>query len=419
MPTKMTFELSTTLLDKVKVANNGAYVFAFAFDQNGNLVTQATLVENGSLNSLELQLTGTGEPGSLPKHLVGGNVIVVTQQVEPGTTSDLDKAGVITTIGQLLNTDNAKTLNFRYDAIEVTLQGSGSDVADLTNIVQFGAPISLSVSYEDNPTPATRGYAVSGQTIVDVLAGNPPKAELAYPWTSWGPQPTPTPTPTPPSPFADTEQRETLSLSNNKKHNPLNDPSYWNSYVDKFGGIASDVRIATIFNGVNSAGQPYLPASVAYFNVQFQDGKFWLVPIPLDIPGVATTNGVIGMTPTELTQNIYSQTGTLYLYQSIGDTAPVKTYLNDFTPNNAYGDVSKYFVAGFDAGYWGATANALNEQPGVTVNLNQPGTGRLPMPTERPVSLEISATPIRSATMTSSPRNCSTTPTPTVTPTPI
>ena len=140
--TSMKFTLSSTLLGNLTKggSGNGAYVFAFSFDGNGNLLKSSTLVNSGVTASTSLQLADNST-------VSGGNVIVVTQQVGKGNTSTL--LSTVKTIGDLVNTKNAEKLNYRYDAIEFTLANSGSDVADLTNIVQFGAPMSLSVTYSN------------------------------------------------------------------------------------------------------------------------------------------------------------------------------------------------------------------------------------------------------------------------------
>ena len=42
-----------------------------------------------------------------------------------------------------------------------------------------------------------------------------------------------------------------------------------------------------------------------------------------------------------------------------------------FTPNNAAGDVAKFFVAGFDAGFWGGTGRSVNPKDASTLNLSE------------------------------------------------
>ncbi|WP_296347214.1 hypothetical protein [Reyranella sp.] len=351
----MNFALSSTYQNNLTssgAGNNGVYVNATAFDGNGNFVGTINLISNGVMSGTSsLQLTnGTT--------LTGGNVVITVQQTG-GTIAPLT-LNSSTTIGSLLNTGNATASNYRYDAIEVTLLGEGSDVADLTNIVQFGAPMSLSVSYSGAsglPTD-TRGYAISGQTLINDLIALSPSGSQNYSFA-------------PGSPL--NQQRETLSLANNVNPNPLNVASDWNSYVTGFQSVTGDVYLAAYFNGVSGGPGP----SLSYYNVAYDSsaGVFWLNPVALN--GISTTNYSLRIPATQtsgsqvnaLTQNIYTQGGTLDVYTAQNGTL-VQTY-NTFTPNNAYGNIAKYLVAGFDAGFWGGSANSANPLSTGKIDLNQ------------------------------------------------
>lgn len=336
--TSMDFTLSNTLLGNITKggSGNGAYVFAFAFDGNGNLLTSSTLVNNGVAASTSLQLVNNGT-------VSGGNVIVVTQQVGKGNTSTLP--GMVTSIGDLLNTSTATKLNYRYDAIEFTLLNTGSDVADLTNIVQFGAPMSLSVTYS-NGTTATRGYSVSGQALVNELTALSPPGTQKYPWASGGPL---------------TGQRETLGLANNVSPNPLNVASDWKSYVTGFGGIAGSVYLSAYFNDTGI---------LSLYKVVYDKSNkvYWLNPVSLG-KGVPTTTDSIKIPYNALTQNIYTQTGSLSVYTDMNGKL-VETF-STFTPNNAWGQITRSLVAGFDAGMWGGSAKSLNPMVSGKIDLNQ------------------------------------------------
>lgn len=336
--TSMNFTLSSTLLGNLTTggAGNGAYVFAFAFDGNGNLLRSSTLVNDGAESAKSLTLAKNGT-------VAGGNVVVVTQQVGKGNTSTLPTE--VKTIGDVVNTDKATQLNYRYDAIEFTLSNSGSDVADLTNIVQFGAPIRLSVAYSDGTT-ATRGYAVSGQQIVNDLTALSPPGTQNYPWAAGGPL---------------TGQRETLGLANNVSPNPLNVPSDWKSYVAGFSKIASKAYLSAYFNDTGT---------LSLYSVAYDSNKkvFWLNPVDLG-SGVPTTKDSIKVSFDALTQNIYTQEGPLSVYTKQNGKL-VQTF-STFTPNNAWGQITRSLVAGFDAGMWGGSANSLNPLVSGTIDLNQ------------------------------------------------
>jgi hypothetical protein len=357
--------------------NNGAYVFAFAF-AGGILQSQTTLVSQGNYQSNQTSLPVTytnADP------FASGNIIVVTQQTGPAGTSNLGTKGTITTIGQVLDVTAATTNHFRYDAIEFTLSGAGTsagaDVADLTDITQFGAPMSISVNYS-NPTlqpKASVGFNVSGAALVNALTALSPAPGGQ---NVQGPYVFPAPYNTPLN-----EQREIYPVANNLSPNPLNVATDWQAYVSAFARLtnsANNIRIATFFNG-NDKVTPVLPPILSYYDVthdDFNKGTFWLVPHVIG-GGVTQSTAIIGipdgvvaatMGPNALTSNIYAQTGGLTTYKSV-DGAVDKTYTS-FTPNDDVGNVSKMFVAGFDAGFWGGSAKPLNPQiTGSTLGLSQ------------------------------------------------
>jgi hypothetical protein len=375
MPTTMNFTLSPALLAQLTGSGNGVYAWAFAF-AGANLDPvpgqpgpppgppgKVTLVSDGVAQS-NLTLALTDATNTTFK---SGNVVVVIQENGAGNKSTFDPK----VIGDVLSVGAAQTSNFRYDAIEVTLSNSSADVADLTNITQFGQPILLQVGAN------TRGYNVSGQTLVNDLAA----LESALPASAknqlallqdWKSFPTPPPQPLISGP------RETVLTASNLPNNPLNNSSDWTAYVAAFEAIAPNVRLATYFNGVAAAAGPppvtAVPAALLDYTVTY-DGSapggpgFWLVPVA-NVSDMTNAPYSVEIPVTDLTQNIYAQTGTLSVYTSMGGSL-VQTY-NSFTPNNAYGDIAKYFVAGFDAGFFGGTAHAsLNPKVTGTVNLNQ------------------------------------------------
>lgn len=354
----MTFNFTGSTLGTDLTGQTGAYLYAYAFDANGNYISSTTMISDGVVggaSAFSLDLTAVSAT------VKGGNVVIVTQQ---GASAPLAQP---TSIGQILDTTAATTGNYRYDAIEFTISNSGSDVADLTNIVQFGAPMALSVSYTSLPT-ATRGYNVSGADIAAFLGGTSAPADwqaaqAPYTWNGGTPY---------------TGQRELLGLANNVVPNPLNDSSDWTNYVTAFQGLVDDgasspVYIANYFNGASGASGG--AAALCYFQVQYSNGTFWLTPVDLNITTkMAQVEYTIGISTADLQSNIYTQTGQLQVYDAVNGT--VQQTFSSFTPNNAYGDVVKYFVAGFDAGFWGGSADYINPNTistGVsgTLNFNQ------------------------------------------------
>jgi hypothetical protein len=379
--TTMTFTLSPTLLSELKSTagvNNGVYLYAFAFGNPDPQTKGSTTVELPPITMISGGAVQGASSFSIDLNQLGpnfasGNVVVVLQQTGSGGTSNLisEVAASGGGIGYLLNTLHAQAENFRYDAIEATIEGSPTDAADLTDVVQFGSTMQLSVGYTGGLTQ-TRSYNVTGDQVVSNLTSySPPGVQQQYTWstTTTGPL---------------TGQRETLGLAtdarNSENQNPLVDPAYWANYVGSNGtsgfeqlvsGSGSPVYIANFFNG--ASGPSGGPPSMCYFQVEYDStngGTFWLVPVEVNTGPIAQTPYTIGITVSQLEDNIVAQTGQLSIYQNKDDATPYQTFTS-FTPNNAYGDVTKYFVAGFDAGFWGGSANSINPLDTSNYSLNQ------------------------------------------------
>ena len=95
---------------------------------------------------------------------------------------------------------------------------------------------------------------------------------------------------------------------------------------------------------------------------------FWLNPVSLG-GGVPTTKNSLKVPFAALTQNIYTQEGSLGVYTAMNGTL-VQTF-QTFTPNNAWGQITRSLVAGFDAGLWGGSASSLNPKVSGRIDLNQ------------------------------------------------
>jgi hypothetical protein len=372
MSMSMNFTLGGTLQSDLVGANNGVYLYAFAFDGNGNLIDSTTIISDGALVSGGTTLD-LNPSNSIVK---GGNVVIALQELPSASPYNVPLNPH--TIGDILDPTAATNGNYRYDAVEYTISGTASDVADLTNIVQFGAPMELSVTYNPGPsqTIQTRGYAVSGATLANAVTNtlSPPGVQ-DYDWN-------------PASPYSG--QRELLGLANNAypaDANPLNNPAEWTNYVTAFeslvsGGSNSPVYIANYFSA--SAGSSGGASALGYFQVQYdsgfqasEGGTFWLVPVDLNITtAIGQVPYTIGVSAQDLQSNIITQTGQLEVYTAVRGTPVTLPPPASFTPNDAYGDIVKFFVAGFDGGFWGGSANYINPNTvssGVagTLNLNQ------------------------------------------------
>lgn len=327
-------------------SGNGVYAWAFAFDGTpATKLTQVALVTDG-VAAVNPQLNLTQSGGTF----LSGTVYFVVQQTKGTGIAPLDPNTIVQP-GSLYFED-AVARNYRYDVIEATISNNPADVADITSIVQFGSTLELSAG------GATRGYNTSAANIYGALQANLPAGTEHYTFApSAGPG-------TGGSPL--NQLREALLAGSNVPNNPANVSADWAAYVTKFQGIADQVYLASYFNGVAGVSPP----SLSYYGVSYDQPRdmFWLTPVTMT--GVTTTTGVIGITSTELQQNIYAQTGTLNIYAHKGDATPTQTF-NTFTPNNAWGDITKYFVAGFDAGYWGGKANSPNTAVKETISFNQ------------------------------------------------
>lgn len=371
MTTAVTFSLATVLQGKAATA--GVNIYAYAFDSNGNLDSSVAIVDNGSIASTP-QL-------SLDSSFGGGSVVIVTQQAG-GTALPTTPS-----FNDLANIANAQAGNYRYDVVELALSGSSTDEGDLTNIVQFGAPLSLTVQYTGAPDQ-TRGFGVTGQALVNAMNAVAPIASANQLYTEW----------TGTTPFSD--QRETLTVATNLASGmtAIGSPDDWNSYVSSFANFQDDTRIAYFYAGAtNNSGQFTVNPSFFYYEVQHANGYITLAPVNNEafstyltqqgIPWQASSN-IIQMPDTAeqqisgygtgnaLTQNVYTQTGSnLFVFPDATTASNFPTMTPSqqaqyeqpgFNPNNQYGFLSQILVTGFEAGFFGASALPIPDAMGLS-----------------------------------------------------
>lgn len=363
MTTTVTFSLDTILAGKATTP--GVNIYAYAFDTNG-------------LQGSPLQIVGDGTVAASPQFtfdsLDSGNIVIVTQQAG-GTALPMAPA-----FNDIASIANAKTGNYRYDVVELSLSGSSTDQGDLTNIVQFGAPISMTVKYTGGATQ-TRGYGVTGQELVGDLAAI---ATANKPYAEWIGS----------SPFSD--QRETLTVATNLAAGmqATGSSSDWDTYVTS---ISDDTRIAYFYAGAtNNTGQFTVNPSFFYYTIKHDGDFITLTPVEnsafsafltqqgipyqassavIRMPATSHTIAAYG-TGNGLTQNIYTQNGSnLFVFPSekIADQFPTMTpaeqaqyEVQGFNPNNQYGFLTEILVTGFEAGFFGGSGLPIPDAMGLT-----------------------------------------------------
>ncbi len=333
--TTMNFKLSPTLLQSLTAGGSGNHVYAYAFAfSSGNLIGSSTLIDNGVAGTSSINL-----PASFPS----GAVYVVIQQGGNGMLPSQIHA-----IGDI-NPGNAQAGNYSYQLFEATLSSTPFDQGDISSLNTFGMPSTFEVVFQ-NGTSQTRGYApgLSGEAIYAAL-GNAQTFD--------------------PNSFASADR---LSIgpatANNAGHWPSSD---WTAYVNAFKASTAtlnDIQLVVPFTG-NTPLQatPMLSQYGVQYVAEDQYGTdyFWLVPNTMH---GATNTDWIRIPASQLMQNIYVQPGPLEVH--VGGKGGAIQKLDSFTPNNADGAVAKYFIAGFDAGYWGGSGTSPNPHDPTKIDLN-------------------------------------------------
>ena len=344
--TNMDFTLSSTLTSTLTSggSGNGVYAYAFAFS-GATYVGETALVNDGVVQSASnLSL-------ALPNPFSSGIVYVVVQQGGDGTLPSTLISGS-NPLGNI-NPTNAQQNNYSYQLFEATLSNSKFDQGDISALNTFGLPSSYSVFV--NNAPVTVGFA-PGQTGAGIFTAL--NSTQSYSPNSF--------------PSAD---RLAIgpATTNNVAPFPYQD---WTNYVTNLKtnpAALNDITLVVPFSG----GTPLQSAPMlSQYGVQyvasdsFGTDYFWLVP---NTQHGATNTDWIRIPATQLMQNIYVQPGPLEVHAGNGSGGPsaTATFLTSFTPNNADGAVAKYFVAGFDAGYWGGSGTSANPRDATVSDLNK------------------------------------------------
>jgi hypothetical protein len=334
----------------------GVYAYAETFgtvNSGGSVPALVTLVSDGTIGSggtFAIPLTG-----GATTELSGGKVYIVIQSLPAGSVSSLP--GIIGTQSDITPA-NAAQNDYDYDSIEVTLDGSSSDAANLTSVNGFGIPMELSTIY-DNATSASVGYAVSGGAIASDVSTI----------TNGGGTST----------FSEGPLAGDASLSaspTEANQTPSNTPSTtgafpqsaWLPYIAALENTttASRILITGQFDGAEDEQGVWHNGGYYAYQLQWDAvaQMFWLVPL-----ASSQIQGYIPLTPDDIAENAYSQIGSVGIYNSESAVSPFATI--GVGANDQWGAVLAQFLTGFTGGYYGEAGNALNSQTSGTVDLDE------------------------------------------------
>ena len=340
--TNVNFSFSDTL--SAELQKTGVYAYAVAFSGATYVSTSSMVLDGVVSTDLSMPL-----PTSFPSGVV---YVVIQQGGTPSTASafadSLQSLSAFSPTSAAPSTTNPTLHNYSYQLFEATLTPSVFDQGDISAVNTFAFPASYSV-VSDGQT-FSLGFA-AGQTGNNIYAalGNAQVFTGGSNALSIGP-----------------------AASANTGPFPASD---WYGYITALKGNAAGLANITLV--VPFAGSPLQAGGmlsqygVKYVETDpvFGNDFFWLVPNTMNgatntdwiyIPAEVSTT-----TAGSLADNIYVQPGPLLVYPDNGSGQPSTTPLpppagGSFTPNNADGAVAKYFVAGFDAGYWGGSGTSAN-----------------------------------------------------------
>ncbi|GAB0112739.1 Hint domain-containing protein [Acidisoma sp. C75] len=354
MSNTTTLDLSLSSQEQTILENTtGGSINAYAvlYDSTG-FISETTLVNAGILESggsYSIPLTTSTQPT-----LNGGKLYIVVQSLSTGSTGTISTGDFANQ--SFLNTGSASAYDFSYDSFEVTLKNSGSDAGNITAVNGFALPMEASVTY-NNGTSETVGYAVPGSTIVSDIGNVSSSGTYSY---SQGP-------------LAGSFRMSTSPT----EANPANGGTLttggafpqtaWLPYVDALENttVASDVLISGQFNGAADAAGIWHNGGYYAYQLQWDgtNGVFWLAPT-----ADSQIQGYIKLTPNDIAQNAYSQTGSVSIYANETDATPLATVA--VGANNQWGAVLAQFFTGLTAGYYGSVGTSPNAQATGTIDLN-------------------------------------------------
>ncbi len=193
--TELDITLTGSLLSELEQPGVDAY--AVWFDNNETTPQWTVMINDGTLlNSGSIVQDGTtlatGTTIELPSQMPGGKIYFLIQSQDPA--NPIANLTTLITKQSQINFDSSSTYDYRYDSLEVTLKGAGTDVGNLTSVNGFGLPMEFQVNYTNvtntisngitNTVTAyssgSTGYDVSGSTIEQNIGSISPSAIYDY-----------------------------------------------------------------------------------------------------------------------------------------------------------------------------------------------------------------------------------------------
>ncbi|MCB8874248.1 Hint domain-containing protein [Acidisoma silvae] len=332
------------LFENPTAANPTGFVSETTLVSDGEIGSGASAGADGSL-AADIALVSNGDT------LDGGKLYLV---FESGSTVVTDGT---TTLDQALqnqafiNSTNASTYDFSYDSIEMTLDGTSTDAANLTSVNGFSLPMSLAVDGTTNSV----SYKVPATTLASTIVtnANAGSTDVKQTFTTGGLSGALRSVTSP------TDVNLPGTAASTTQPYPQNG---WDTYVTALESIAPSITITGQFLGAPDASGVWHNAGYYAYVLKYIDGDFWLTPEVSD-GGTSPSQiqGSILLTPYDIEENIFSQVGSVTIYSgtSTDDTVLATVNVGD---NTQWGAILAQFLTGFTAGYYGQDGVSPNTQ---------------------------------------------------------
>lgn len=356
-------------------ASGGVYIFALLY---------GTVVDNGV--KTEYQTTPLSSIAIMENSVLNGTSFSFDLLTDTQTSIDSGKVYFI-----IQSVDNesdvidyanynqsdiswvsAQTNDYRYDSVELSLDGGTGDAANLTSIEGFGIAMGLEA------VTGSRGYAISGESVISDLSTAPfetaARDETAETFSAGALKGATRMVMSP-----------TVAVSGDAGTEVAYATSDWTDYADALKTIADQVVVSGYFNGapdVDSRGSSPVTVwrNAGYFSYELSwvddDGGYFLLS-----PGEnSEIQGYIKLTQADLQNSIYSTLGSVSLYADADLSEVYDLYgVNGSLPatnvmgtgaNNAWGEVLQQLTLGLSAGYLGSTGTPENGTAAIDLNQN-------------------------------------------------